>query len=263
MLRKQPNNVNAASNMELTVLGSSSKGNCYILSNESEALVIEAGVPLYEVKKAIDFNLKKIVGVIVSHGHGDHAAYMNEFVRNRISVYASKGTWDAVLDKIDRGFGLPRLLFSGVKQQIGNFTILPFDVKHDAAEPLGFLISHPETGTILFATDTYYLPYNFTGLNNILIEANYRKDLLEANIQAGRIPSALRDRTLQSHMSIETCIEALQANDLSKVNNIVLLHLSDGNSNAQEFKDEVRRVTGKQVHVADKGMKIQLNKTPF
>lgn len=246
--------------MELTVLGSSSKGNCYILQNDTEALVIECGVSLLEVKRALGFNLKKIVGVIVSHEHGDHSKHAQLFLWSRIPVYMSAGTNRSLTIK---GSFLPFLIESGVKKQLGNFTVLPFDVKHDAAEPLGFLISHPETGTILFATDTYYLPYNFAGLNNILIEANYRKDLLEANIQAARIPPALRDRTLQSHMSLDTCIEALQANDLSKVNNIVLIHLSDGNSNSVEFKDEVRRVTGKTVHIADKGMKIQFNKQPF
>lgn len=244
--------------MELTVLGSSSKGNCYILQNDTEALVIECGVSLLEVKKAVGFNISKIVGVLVSHEHGDHAKYVCQFSDARIAVYMSRGT-------ASKAFGgrIFYVLDSGLKSMVGNFTVLPFEVKHDAAEPLGFLISHPECGTVLFATDTYYLPYNFAGLNNILIEANYRKDLLEANIKAGRIPPALRDRTLQSHMSLDTCIEALQANDLSKVNNIVLIHLSDGNSSAVEFKDEVHRVTGKTVHIADKGMKIQFNKQPF
>ena len=246
--------------MELTVLGSSSKGNCYILQNDTEALVIECGVSLLAVKREVGFNLKKIVGVLVSHEHGDHSKYAQLFLYNRIPVYMSAGTMSCLKPK---GTYLPFILEAERKTKIGNFTVLPFDVKHDCAEPLGFLIHHQECGNVLFATDTYYLPYNFAGLNNILIEANYRKDLLEANIQTGRIPPALRDRTLQSHMSLDTCIEALQANDLSKVNNIVLIHLSDGNSNSQEFKDEVRRVTGKQVHVADKGMKIQLNKTPF
>lgn len=157
----------------------------------------------------------------------------------------------------------PYMVKNGRKIKAGGFEVLFFETKHDANDPSGFLIRHQETGDVLFATDTFYLPYNFAGLNNILIEANYRKDLLEANIQAGRIPPALRDRTLQSHMSLDTCIEALQANDLSKVNNIVLIHLSDGNSSSVEFKDEVHRVTGKTVHIADKGMKIQFNKQPF
>jgi len=146
---------------------------------------------------------------------------------------------------------------------VGNFKILPFAAKHDAAEPLGFFINHAESGNILFATDTYYLPCTFSNLSNILIESNYRMDILEENTRSGSISFTQRNRTLQSHMSYETCMKTLLANDLSKVNNIVLIHLSDGNSNSQDFKEGIRKATGKTVYVADKGMEILFNKTPF
>lgn len=55
--------------MKLKVLGSGSSGNCYILENDTEALIIEAGVPFMEVKKALDFNISKIQGVVISHEH--------------------------------------------------------------------------------------------------------------------------------------------------------------------------------------------------
>ena len=55
--------------MKLRVLGSSSAGNCYILENNTEALIIEAGLPFMEAKKALDFNTKKIQGVVISHEH--------------------------------------------------------------------------------------------------------------------------------------------------------------------------------------------------
>ena len=42
--------------MRMTILGSSSKGNCYVLQNDSEAIIIEAGVKLSEVKKALGWN---------------------------------------------------------------------------------------------------------------------------------------------------------------------------------------------------------------
>ena len=250
--------------MELSGLGSSSSGNCYILSNDTEALVIECGVSLKEVKKAVDFNIGKIVGAIVSHEHGDHSTYDREFLAARIDVFMSLGTGTALgFIGAEHRHLLPITIEAGSQFKLGNFIILPFDIKHDAADPLGFLINHPETGNVLFVTDSYYIPYKFENLHNILIECNYRTDILERNIAAGRIPAALRDRTLQSHMSFETCLEALQANDLSKVNNIVLIHLSDGNSNAEEFKRDIHRATGKTVHVADKGLKIKFNKTPF
>lgn len=55
--------------MYLKCLGSSSSGNCYILENENEALIIEAGINLSEVKKALNFNISKIRGVLISHEH--------------------------------------------------------------------------------------------------------------------------------------------------------------------------------------------------
>ena len=248
--------------MQLTVLGSSSKGNCYILQNETEALILECGIPFIEVKKALDFNISKIVGALVSHEHGDHAKYVKDFLASRIQVWMSYGTYEKVIPK--GYFGqIPRFAESGTLKKLGNFKILPFDIKHDAAEPLGFIIHHPETGNILFATDTYFIPYTFEGLNQIMIECNYRQDILEANIEKGNLPRTLRDRTLESHMSFHTCLEALQANDLTKVNNIVLIHLSDGNSNEIEFKRDIHAQTGKSVHIAQKGLTINFNKQPF
>lgn len=242
--------------MELTVLGSSSSGNCYVLQNESEALILECGISVMEVKKAVSFNVSKIVGCIVTHDHNDHAGYMNDFLKSRIQVHASEGTVKKVAPKC--AF-LPLLLQAGCKVTIGNFTVMPFDVKHDAAEPLGFVINHPEMGVTLFATDCCYLPYTFTNLRNVLIECNYsEKDIAEIEMV-----KTYKDHILEGHLSLETCKEALLANDLSKVNNIVLIHLSEKNSNEEKFKREIYLATGKKVHVATKNLVINFNKHPF
>jgi phosphoribosyl 1,2-cyclic phosphodiesterase len=55
--------------MRLIVIGSGSSGNTYILKGETSALIIEAGVNPLEVKKAMDFDISKIVGVCISHEH--------------------------------------------------------------------------------------------------------------------------------------------------------------------------------------------------
>ena len=96
-----------------------------------------------------------------------------------------------------------------------------------------------------------------------MVECNYRLDILDVNIQAGRIPGIVRDRIIKSHFSYTHCLEALKANDLRKVNNIVLLHLSEGNSDAAEFREGIRKETGKNVHIAEAGLVINFNKTPF
>ena len=248
--------------MNLKVLGSSSSGNCYILENEKEALVIEAGVSFKEVKKALNYNISKIVGVLVTHEHGDHAKCIHEYLDNRINVYASQGTIQNCKKAVNHQFKA-KVIRAFEKFEIGGFKVNPFDVQHDVEEPLGFFIDHSETGNFIFATDTYYLKYTFKDLANIIIECNYSRDILYENIGLGRISGTLKNRTLKSHMSYDNCVEALKANDLSKVNNIVLIHLSDTNSNEIEFQKGIKELTGKNVFVAKKGLEIMFNNTPF
>lgn len=97
-----------------------------------------------------------------------------------------------------------------------------------------------------------------------MIECNYDQEILDANVEAGKLPMALRMRTMKSHCSFTTCRETLLANDLSKVNHIVLIHLSDGNSNEKMFQRTIQEETGKTVHVAQSGMTIKnFNVSPF
>lgn len=246
--------------MELKILGSSSAGNCYLLDNGKETLMIECGVSFRKVLEGMNFDVGRIAGCIVSHEHGDHSKGIPEALKYCIPVAMSKGTADALKlpdsNLVKRVEALKSFSF-------GNFKVMPFKVKHDAAEPFGYLINHPETGTVLFATDTYYLEQTFMGLSNIMLECNYDINILDANIASGVVPEKLRNRTVKSHMSLETCIETLKANDLSGVNNILLIHLSANNSNASEFKKAVGEVTGKNVIIAAKGMNIEFNKEPF
>ena len=88
-------------------------------------------------------------------------------------------------------------------------------------------------------------------------------EIIEENLRKGIINGYLRDRTLESHMSLKTTIETLQANDLGKVVTIVLLHLSDRNSNAKQFQNEVWLATGKPTFVAEPKLDIKFTKTPW
>ena len=246
--------------MDLKVLGSSSKGNCYLLDNGKEALMIECGIAFKNVQKAVDFDISRIAGCIISHEHGDHAKHVVKCLDARIPCYMSAGTRNAL------GLAshpLAHAMDEQVLNVIGNFGVIPFATEHDAAQPFGFLICHKEMGTVLFATDTYYLQYTFDGLNNILIECNYRQDILDANVINGVVNPAQRNRTMQSHMSLDTCIETLMANNLDDVNNIVLIHLSNTNSDAQYFKQMVTRATGRNVEIAAPGLVIPFNKHEF
>jgi phosphoribosyl 1,2-cyclic phosphodiesterase len=241
--------------MELRVLGSSSNGNCYLFQNDNEALVIECGVSLKEVKRSVDFNISKIVGALVSHEHGDHAGHIGEFVDAQIPVYLSNGTREKL--DLPNSFNIKKIE-KGNYFKVGNFKVVAFETVHDAAEPLLFLIYHKETGVVLFATDTSYIQYQFNGLNNILIECNYCPSILESNVKDGIVTMSRYDRVVMNHCSLDTCNEFLVATNLTKVNNIVLLHLSDQNSNETECKRIIEQTTNKNVYIAKKNLKINL-----
>jgi phosphoribosyl 1,2-cyclic phosphodiesterase len=248
--------------MDLHILGSSSAGNGYILQNETEALVIEAGVSVKLVKQAVNFNVRKIVGCLISHEHGDHAQFAKVYSESGIKLISSLGTADKLKES---GVEARKISIVESKSQykFGNFIVMPFDVVHDCAQPFGFLIQHRETGTVLFLTDSVYSPYTFSGLNNIIVEANYSLDLIKEKAGDGMLPLFLKDRVIKSHLSIDNCVDLLKANDLTAVNNIVLIHLSNGNSNANEFRERVATETGKTVTIAEPKKIINFNSKPF
>ena len=56
-------------NLHLYVLGSSSSGNCYILTHDDEKLILDAGLPIMQIKKGLDWKLGGIQGVLITHAH--------------------------------------------------------------------------------------------------------------------------------------------------------------------------------------------------
>jgi len=246
--------------MELKVLASGSKGNCYLLQSKEETLIIECGIPYKEILKGLNFNLSNVVGCLVSHCHKDHSKASQDFLEAGIDVYTSIGTVRGYVKEsevIETHHRL-KLIESERQFAVCGFTVLPFETEHDCEGSLGFLVQHSDIGKLLFITDSYYCQYKFNGLNHILIEANYANDILQENIDLGLIPWSLRNRLLKSHFSLENVKQFLMANDLSQVRDITLIHLSDGNSNTKKFKDEIERLTGKPVYIAEKGLTIDL-----
>lgn len=233
--------------LDLKILASSSKGNSYLLRAGGETLIIECGVKYKDILKALDFNLRPVVGCVVSHGHKDHSKSMPDVMKSGIDVYASAGTFN-MMGLVTQRRG--HLLRAMELVNIGKFKVLPFATNHpDAKEPLGFLIKHKEFGKLVFATDTYYLSQKFKGLNYIMIECNYSKEILDYNVKAGNIHPAHAKRLNRSHFRLDRVKECLLANDLSKVREIYLIHLSDGNSDAKLFKVEIEKTTGKPVTI--------------
>lgn len=241
--------------MELKILGSSSSGNCYILETDKEALIIEAGINFMNVKKSLKFKLDKVVGCLISHRHNDHAKYIKNIVDYGIYTIAPKDVLTA--KGVSGSRAIPIEFGKGYK--FGNFKVIPFPANHDVP-CVGFLIDHPKSGRIMFLTDSYKCEDYFPGLSHVLIECNYQHKKLLENINNGRTVPFQRNRLLKSHMELDTCKAYLSDSDLSGVENIVLLHLSNDNSDEQLFISEIQRLTGKEVYAAKPGLNVALSK---
>ncbi|MEH7236781.1 MBL fold metallo-hydrolase [Bacillus sp. JJ1562] len=231
--------------IEITALASSSKGNCYKVTDGITPLLLECGINYREIQKALNFRMSEVAGCLITHEHGDHCKSIKDVLKAGINVYASKGTIEAI------GIHHHRINLADAKKQfqVGTWTILPFDVQHDVSEPYGFLLANQNGEKLLFATDTYYIRYKFPGLTHIMVECNYSMEILKENIIAGRVPKVMKNRLMQSHFSLENVKDFLKANDLSQVQEIWLLHLSDNNSDEAGFKREIMELTGKVVYV--------------
>jgi phosphoribosyl 1,2-cyclic phosphodiesterase len=233
--------------MVLKVLGSSSKGNCYILENNHEALIIEAGISFSKVRSAMSLHISKIVGCLISHEHGDHSKHIVKYAKSGISILASMRVFEAKPMYHYRKMGI--VIEPGEEYVLGDFSVVPFNLDHDVP-CLGFLISHPDSGRIAFITDTCSCDHVFGKLDHIIIECNYARDILDANIIAGKVRYSQGNRIRQTHMELENCKSTLLCNDISPVRNIVLVHLSNDNSDAERFRNEIHELTGINVVIA-------------
>ncbi len=240
------NNINC-----ITTLNSGSSGNCYLLECNNEVLIIELGVSWKEVLKGLNYDLSKVVGCLVSHEHLDHSKYIPTLLKCGISVYSCKS--------VQTMHPQVKVLKKGSKYKIGGFSVQPIPTPH-SVECYAFLIEHNDIGKCLFITDTSAFHYRIKNCNHIFIEANWSEDIL---IDKLCNDDATRSRHEQ-HLEIGQTIDVLKQNYSSDLQTIMLLHLSNGNSNAQQFKERVQQELGfLPVYVAEEGLTLELQKEEF
>ena len=221
---------------------SSSAGNLYTVESGGEVLMLECGVPIKRIREALKFRLQDVCGCLVSHSHGDHSKAVLDVQKAGVDCFMSADTAQAV-----GANGHRTMIIEPLRQfKVSKFTVLPFETEHDCAGSLGFLISDG-TSKLMFATDTFYVRYKFKDISIFAVECNYAKETISPDLDP-----AVKRRLMRSHFSLENVITFLLANDLTRCREIHLLHLSDGNSDAELFRRRVQQASGKPVYVGEK-----------
>lgn len=244
--------------MKFEVLNSGSRGNCYILTaSNGQKLIIEAGVKIEKINQALNFEFGSVVGCLVSHSHKDHALSVGDLLQQGIKVFANSHVHETTKTK----FGFNFNTIEEMKRfEVGEFSVFSIPMKHDVPT-LGFLINHSESGLILFATDTYFVNFDFRELDlkHLIIEANYTEEKLS-------IDDYVSERVRRSHLSIESLLKIIETRiEKTSVENCLLIHLSDSRSDEKEF---IRKVDEAffgfaNVSAAVPGLNIKLEKSIF
>ena len=239
--------------MNLHVISTGSKGNCYLLTDDQgRAIALDAGVAVKEIYTALNHDIARFDGALITHEHKDHCKAAKALADAGIPVYMTIGTVEALFDGgryVTAGANLPF--------KVGSWYVRPFVTDHDAAEPVGFLLANG-SHRIMYATDTYLIRYSVPGLTHIIVECNYVSAKAMRSEMDGR-----RDRLMKSHMSLETLLRWLKMVDLTHCVKIILVHLSDSNSDEKQMVDEITNATGIETIAAADGMNINMDLFPF
>lgn len=226
--------------MKIITHATGSSGNAYTLEEGRRKILIDPGIPYNQLKQKTGYRLSEYDFVLVSHEHKDHCQSVKHLIKIGLPCVMSEGTaLDLGLDK-----SLAERIEHGKLYQSDGWEVIPFDVFHDCAEPLGFLIRSPLGKKIVYATDTGNLPYVFPAVTHWIVECNHSKELIAQN---SAMPGNLKHRVSKEHMSLESLKELFSLQNLYSTEQIHLIHLSESNSDEKIFKEEIEKATGKPV----------------
>ncbi len=246
--------------MILKTVESGSSGNCYLLvADNGETLILDCGIPIMEIKKALNWNIKNVVGVLCTHQHLDHSKSVIELCKTGFYTVVPY----LIASRSEKlSYKLKKSIFD-----ISAFALKTVDGKWthtngDGSECpcYGFLIKHPEMGTLIYATDTKLIKWRFKNINHILLGVNYDPKRLPGD-------DAKINHVVRGHMSIDTACDFVKANASDHLQNVIMCHLSAENADKDSFINKMQKaVPNVNVCVAEPGMELELRnpgKCPF
>lgn len=239
--------------IDIKVIGSGSSGNCYLANINGTQLLLECGLPFKTIQKALGYKTSDILACLITHEHIDHSKATKDVIKNGIDVLMTRGTAD-VLEIFGHRLQILEKKFERETSYRfywkNNILIQPFEAIHDAREPVNFYIKDIRTKeSLLFVTDTAYMPYKIPNVDILMVECNYVKNVIDSNTKNDSLNLSLRNRIVKNHMSLETLLKALNQADLSNLKKVYVLHLSDANSQEKVILEAIQRQTGAIVEI--------------
>lgn len=245
--------------MKMMSIASGSSGNCTFVGSDKTSLLVDVGISKKRIQEglrsiAIDFT--DINGILITHEHIDHIRAIGVISRAYgIPIYSTEDTCREIsrcksLGEFD--IGLLNPIEPDKEFIIGDMTIIPHSIWHDAVDPVCYSLFN-EGKKISVATDigNYddYLINSLKDSDALLIESNHDIRML----QVGPYPYELKRRVLsdRGHLSNEASgrlIKSLLNNHLKA---IFLGHLSLENNYPELAYETVKVELGDNPYTKD------------
>ena len=241
--------------LAVTSLGSGSSGNALLLRTSRAALLVDCGVGVRRLQRALDtagLTIADVDALLISHEHSDHVKELPRFVRQSTAVLSTRGS--------ARAANVPTRLWeetrAGHPVRIADLEVIAIPVCHDAVDPCGFLI-RSAAGSVTVVTD---LGCTSPAVAEAIAES--RLVVLEANhdevmLRRGPYPEYLQRRILSDsgHLSNSACADLLvrAIRRSSQPPTVWLAHLSEINNRPHLARKTVQR------RLAQAGMALDLH----
>lgn len=246
--------------IRLHVVGSGSKGNCYLLEDNDHYLALDAGCPWLDVEKACNFQVSKIDGCLITHRHSDHSNYAECFFCEGIQPYSNDDTHDFILGTHGKYVkALARNSFLIIQKR---WRVIPWEVPHSDRNGgrvpcFAYYIETPSGHRMAYITDFLYSPTVFSNLkvHTILVACNHDDEVTEEENGEGKYR-----HIVTGHSSLSVVKDLVLANQTDELRNVILCHLSESNASPDKMQSVIQEAVGNEVLVtiARKGKTINL-----
>lgn len=230
--------------VSVSVLASGSRGNCSVVSSTTTRVLVDAGISSREVAKrmrALEADPGSLSAIVITHEHRDHVAGLYAMAKRfKLPVYMTSATYQAwhqdARDSKGETCSIEKLetFASGRNFQIGDISITPFTIPHDAVDPVGFTFK-AEGVRVAFATDLGYMPasvrHHLQDCDVLVIESNHDLEML----RVGPYPWSVKQRVLSrvGHLSNDALAEFFASDYDGSAAFVVLAHLSEKNNHPE------------------------------
>ncbi len=234
--------------MRLVSIASGSSGNCIYMGTDTTHILIDAGISTKRIETglaALGIKGGELSGILITHEHSDHIGGLRVFSkRHEIPIYTTKETYEGILSSRSVGAlpgGLHREIVPDEAFCIGDMTITPFSICHDAANPCAFRVDAKGASAAVVTDLGNYSQYtvnHLLGLDAVLLEANHDVRMLET----GPYPYYLKKRIMgnEGHLSNDSAGRLLGELLHDGFQKALLGHLSKENNFADLAYETVR-----------------------